>query len=104
MSYDSWKTRSPDDDREPEYEPTEEDEARSHIDDLLQTASTPEEWLEICRLAKSIGDEPPIHFDHSPYEQMMMATRADWDLGMPSGMGRTEAEAIADLLEQEESK
>jgi hypothetical protein len=105
MTYDQWKLATP-----PEYEwPSGPDadpkaEDRSRIDDMMQTAKTAKEWLAICDLCKSIGDEPPFHFDYSPYEQMVAVTRSDWDLGMPSGMGRTELAAIADLLEQEDDQ
>lgn len=100
--YDRWKLATP-----PEYEwpsgpdadPNAEDYAR--IDAMKAEAKTAEDWLVVQRLCKAVDDEPPFHFDHSPYEQMVAVTRSDWDLGMPSGMGRTEAEAITDLLEQE---
>lgn len=32
------------------------------------------------------------------------AVRDGWDLGEPVGMGQTEADAVADLLEQEEEQ
>ncbi len=83
-------------------DPDPKAEDRSRIDDMMQTAKTAEDWLAICTLAKSIGDEPPIHFNYSPYEQMCAAFRSGWDLGDHSGMGRTELAAIADLLEQED--
>ena len=79
--------------------PTEAEQIASHIDALMQFAATPDEWLKICQLCKTIGDEPPIKTWHS---FAWHATRPDWDLGDLVGSGSTELAAIADLLEQED--
>lgn len=104
--YDRWKLATP-----PEYEWAEgeeqksiDNEIRDEIDALIQVAETAEHWMEIVGLCKRVGDEPPFHFSHSPYQQMVAAFRSDWDLGMPTGMGKTELEAVADLLEQEDAR
>lgn len=46
----------------------------------------------------TVYNPPPIPFRDCDYQ----ATREGWDLGDPIGHGETEAEAIADLLQEEE--
>lgn len=46
----------------------------------------------------TVYDPPPIPFRDCDYQ----ATREGWDLGDPIGHGETPAEAIADLLQEEE--
>lgn len=45
----------------------------------------------------------PIRTQREPYAYWM-AWRGDYDLGILTGMGETEEEAIAELLEKEEER
>ena len=83
-------------------DPDPKAEDRSRIDDLMQTAKTAEDWLAICTLAKSIGDQPPIIVKRlSSTDQRHVAVRGD-PHDLRSGIGNSELAAIADLLEQED--
>jgi hypothetical protein len=91
MTYDQWKTTEPDNGRWPPEEP---EEAEPHPDDLYDREMERPAWLKTSYWAKPIPtrsfDWEAWHDNHEPNDNGQMIV----------GYGRTEAEAIADLLEQ----
>ncbi len=85
---------------DPNLDDDHKDEIRTEIDALMQKAKTVHEWLLINHLAKGLGDDPPIHTNFNGLG--WQASWADYDLGHPIGGGKSEIDAIQDLLDQEE--
>jgi hypothetical protein len=77
----------------------------AELDRMRARAETGEQWAEVCKREAEMEGVPatsPILADPNPYlRNDWRASRANWDLGMPFGYGRTKEAAIADLLEQE---
>ena len=89
----------------------EREEALAYLDRLSQCAESPQQWAQIRKLeAELLGTKPAgitTRWDPKPIPDRQfdwVATEDDYDMGRPVGYGRTEADAIRDLVDQLEER